>query len=88
MQAAPRHVNDKGLVAVHLFVVYGVYGDAAATNELLVALDQWLQTFSEQEPIIIVGDFNAETDELPVLCQWRNSNLFVDVHDLAHTRFG
>ena len=35
LQSGKRSSNDLGLVFLHVFVVYGVYGDAAATNSIL-----------------------------------------------------
>jgi hypothetical protein len=83
-QGAPRHATDNGLVIIYFFVLYGVYGDPAATNQLTTALDGWIFELGEQAPEIVVGDFNAETDELPVLRQWESTGASADVHRYAH----
>ncbi|CAE6965070.1 unnamed protein product [Symbiodinium sp. CCMP2592] len=84
LQSGKRTSNDLGLVFLHVFVVYGVYGDAAATNSILEAVAEWTQTLGDQMPTFIVGDFNAETSERIDMI-WMNEVALLSFADFATT---
>ena len=69
-------------------MVYGVLHGARATNSILDVVENWIEKLSAEQPIIVTGDLNIETENSRTLRRWRVQGTLVDIHELWAARRG
>ena len=84
--------GDGGVV--HLFVVYGHQGSEedsekpSLTDQLLRAVPSEGQVVCVEQPLLIVGGFNADLGVIPCLAKGTSSGRFVDLALASSVRAG